>query len=170
MGKRKIKPWQNKYSPPMECRRIWVWGSGFRVPARTHLRKPQISHLSDRRDDSSTTPRTQRKHCCCASPGRLRKSLPLSFHLDRQHHPPTPPAWITTVRAVANGAEADTRLGHQWQIGSVLCNEITQNSKHTPGRQSMQTPDGWTILKKPFSTQVFLYFIFSPNSPNRPQS
>ena len=79
-------------------------------------------------------------------------------------------AWITTVRAETNSAEVGTCFGHHWKIRSVLCNEITQNSKHTPGKQSMQTPDSQTILKKPFSTQVFIYLIFSANSPVRPRS
>lgn len=159
MGKR--KHWQNKYSPPMECSRIWVWGTGFWVPARTNLPRPQVSHLK-----TEGTTRTRHKHCCHARlPGRLRKSPALSFHLDHPHH-------CLNHNCQCWGQQGRSRHTPRSSVTERICSmeAITQNSKHTPGKQPMQIPDSWTSLKKPFTTSVFLYLICSANSPNRSRS
>lgn len=76
----------------MECSRIWVWGSGFWVPARTNLPRPQISHLK-----TEGTTRTQHKHCCHARlPGSAEEKPSTFFPLGSP--PPLPESQLSVLR------------------------------------------------------------------------
>lgn len=159
MWKTKITHGWNKYSPPTEESRIWVWIS-FWVLAHINLSISRFPHLKNRRGNSKHLPCGYRLKGVLSVKGREgalytawregsgeASSVSLCF--------PCHCLSLLTVRA-EDLAEAGTHLGYQWLIRSTLRDKITQTSKHAQVMQSMQGPESRATWKKPFSTHLFI--------------